>query len=135
MCFLLCGVRGSLAREAWSVRNEYTYKSVVSYISGIRSLMGSGNRLSTADRVLIKFLDLIKQGVIDMDKDWRPRAQMIIVYYFGLIRRFQDTCFIGNKGRRGICAISTAPVEVRQDPVAWPLLILAEGSLLRRCWH
>ena len=123
---LLHNNRDDHAPEFWNADIEEAYASTLSYLGSVQSLIGGGEEPPTVCRVLMLFPYTVKQGFIDLVKEQRPRALVILAHYFGLLARFKYNWFIGNTGPREIRAIQTALTEEWQDLMAWPLQILAE---------
>ena len=51
----------------------------------------------------------IEKGFINLVKEQRPRALVILAHYFGLLARLKYVWFIGDTGRRERSVLSMQP--------------------------
>ena len=123
---LLHGTRAEHALEAWSADIEEAYSSTLSYIGSIQSLIDDGEKQQNLCRILMHFPYSVQKGFIDLVREQRPRALVILAHYFGLLTRFKFVWFIGDTGAREIRAIQAVLSEEWRELMAWPLQTLAE---------
>ncbi len=114
--------------ETWSADIEDAYSSTLSYIGSVQYLIRGGEKPQTVCRVLLLFPYLIQKNFIDLIKEQRPRALVILAHYFGLLTRFKFIWFIGDTGPREIRAISAFLSEGWSDLMVWPLQTLNDVS-------
>ncbi len=125
---LLRGPRSEDATETWSADVEDAYASTLSYIGSVQHLIHAGEKPQTVCRILLMFPYLVEKNFIDLIKEQRPRALVILAHYFGLLTRFKFIWFIGDTGPREIRAISAFLSEEWLDLMAWPLQTLNDES-------
>ena len=127
---LLRGTRTEHALEPWSAETEEAYSSTLNYITSVQSRYDEGEKPQTLSRLLLAFPYLVKQPFVDLLRQQRPRALVILAHYFGFLTRFSYVWFIGDAGPREIRSIEAVLPGEWQDLMAWPLQMLAEESSL-----
>lgn len=126
---LLQGTRIERMLEGWSEEIEEAYSSTISYIGSVQSMIEGGEDPPTVCRILLLFPYLVKRGFIDLVKEQRPRALVILAHYFGLLTRFKFIWFISDTGSREVHAILAFLPDEWHGLMAWPLQMLAKEPL------
>ena len=125
---LLRGTRTEHTLEPWNAETEKAYSSTLNYIASVQSRFDEGEKPQTLCRLLLAFPYLVKRPFVDLLKEQRPRALVILAHYFAFLTRFSYVWFIGDAGQREIRAIEAVLPGEWQDLMAWPLQMLKEES-------
>lgn len=121
-----------IAGENWLPTDQEAYESTVSYIGGVRIAMEGSEMSQEIFRRLVLFPYLIQSRFIDLVKELRPRALVVLAHYFALLASFRYVWWIGTVGCREVQALATALSDKWYDLMSWPIRFTKDQALHTR---
>ena len=128
---LLRRTRDNEVSEPWGSDVQTAYTTTVSYIGAVQQAIASGEPEPTIFRRLLLFPAVIERSFIEVVREGKPRALVVLAHYFALLARFQEFWWVGKVGLNEVKAITKVIGEEWQDLMAWPLKIVEAESVLR----
>lgn len=112
--------------ESWDSEMEAAYGGAVSFIGGIWKAMNRREPAATVGRRVVVFPMLVHRRFVDLVEEQRPRALVILAYYFALMAMLRSFWWIGDSGSRELQAIVEVVPEEWQGSLSWPKQVLDE---------
>jgi hypothetical protein len=108
--------------EAWDSNVQSAYTSAIDYINGLMRAIEVDNITSSeVCRRLVVFPVLVDGRFVKLVEEQRPRAMVILAYYFGLLSRYgRNVWYIGDAGLREFRAIQSFLAPAWQPLLATP---------------
>ncbi|EKJ78610.1 hypothetical protein FPSE_01204 [Fusarium pseudograminearum CS3096] len=116
--------------ESWDADTEDAYARSLSLIGRIRSFIDRENIAKSIGRRTIVFPMMMRMKFSDLVDELRPRALVILAYYFGLLSMLSEFWWIGDSGAREIRAIEKILPDEWQGWLEWPRSILQEQDVV-----
>ena len=119
------------SEEPWGIEIYNAYATTLSYIGGIFHAIREGERSSDTGRRLVAFAVLIPTRFVELVGESRPRALVMLAYFFAILSRFQDVWYLGDTGCREVVSLSKSSVIPTpwQKFLHWPLQAVRNGSM------
>jgi hypothetical protein len=92
--------------EPWDAEIEAAYKSTICYIGSMQIAFGKDATVDELCRRALAFPMFMSKRFEKLLKDLRPRALVIMAYYFAYLAKLRNIWYIGNTGRREIRGIT-----------------------------
>ncbi|KUJ06795.1 uncharacterized protein LY89DRAFT_692155 [Mollisia scopiformis] len=118
---LLRRTDSDLVEEPWNDEIQKAYETTTSYIGSVQLSIAAKENTSNIFRRLIIFPTVVYTEFIDLVKEQRPRALVILAHFFAFLWDFRDFWWIGDCGRREVRAIENALNEEWRELMVWPL--------------
>jgi hypothetical protein len=119
---LLSNPPGYEATESWSPEIQEAYEKTLSFIGSIRNAVDAGiERPADILRRCLGFPGIIPKKFFDLVEERRPRALVILAYYFAYLARSHDTWWIGDSGSREVKAIAAVVGPEWGEMMSWPM--------------
>lgn len=112
--------------EVWDTDIEEAYACTVSYIGSIQNDIAINKAPEDVCRMLLAFPFMVPKRFINLIEEQKPRALVVLAYFFALLARFRDSWWIGDAGPREIRAIQKILPVLWQDLMSWPLQAMEE---------
>lgn len=122
-----CGLES--ANEPWDEQVEEAYTSTINYLGGTRQALAEGQPLANVCRRLVVFPLMIKPDFVALVAESRPRAMVVLAYYFALLSLFRGVWWISDTGRREVQGISSVLGHEWRDLMLWPLAVIQREPL------
>lgn len=111
--------------EPWTPETEEVYANTINYITSVRlALENKEVPLSMVCRRLIVFPMIVQALFIEMVVEGRPRALVVLAWYFGLLSLFQRVWWIGDTGRKEVLGLKGMLGEEWFELLEWPIGML-----------
>lgn len=108
--------------ELWSPDIQEAYERSLSFIGAIQVALDEGiEGPSEILRRCLGFPGIIPKRFFDMVEERRPRALVILAYYFAYLARFKDIWWIGDAGAREVRAIAGVLRPEWGEMMGWPV--------------
>jgi hypothetical protein len=117
-------------QEPWNPEIQKSYELTLSYIGGVQMALNKGETPGNLCRRLVAFPMFIPKRFIGLVEELRPRALVVLAHYFAFLARLRDTWWIGDSGRREICAVRSVLKNEWVELLNWPLLAMEETSVM-----
>lgn len=118
--------------EPWDMEIQDAYETTLSYIGGVLLLLhpkdGNGDR-DDARRRLVIFPMVVKKKFLDLTQEIRPRAMVIMAYYFSMLV-IEKLWWVGDVGKQEVQGISRNLPAKWHKMVEWPLRVVEAGTTL-----
>ncbi|KIV76986.1 hypothetical protein PV11_08829 [Exophiala sideris] len=98
-----------------------TYEKTVSYIGYLHRSITENDPIYVLSRKIVSFAIVVPQGFVQCVEDKRPRALVVLAYYFALMSRFRSIWWIGRMPLREITAIMNVLPQEWHEQMRWPL--------------
>lgn len=118
---LLRRTSSDLVEEPWNADIQHAYETTTSYIGSIQLSIAAKDHAGNIFRSLILFPTMVDKQFIDLVKEQRPRALVILAHFFAFLWDFRDFWWIGDCGKREVRAIEVALNEEWRELMVWPL--------------
>ncbi|KAL7790874.1 hypothetical protein V8C37DRAFT_169512 [Trichoderma ceciliae] len=121
-----------VASEPWDMEIQDAYETTLSYIGGILLLVNPNNRnfnLNDARRRMVLFPMAVKKKFIELTQEIRPRAMVIMAYYFAILV-IERLWWVGDVGRLEVQAIVGSLPAKWHKMMAWPLQVIETGVIV-----
>lgn len=112
--------------EPWDAEIEEAYATTLSYVGATQTAVAARDAPADTCRRLLLFPVLTANRFHVLVEEQRPRALVILAYYFAVLAMFRDTWWIGDAGRREILAIQSVLPNQWQEFMSWPLQVMNE---------
>jgi hypothetical protein len=112
----------SVPPEPWTPEIQEAYEKTLSFIGAVQLALDAG--IEGPPEILRRcmgFPGLIPKVFFDMVEERRPRALVIMAYYFAYLARFRESWWIGDAGIREVRAIAGALGPEWMEMMSWPL--------------
>ncbi|KAL6922177.1 hypothetical protein FSHL1_006144 [Fusarium sambucinum] len=110
--------------EPWDEETEDAYVRALSLIGRIRNFMDRENINKSIGRRTVVFPMMMRPKFADLVEELRPRALVILAYYFALLSMLSEFWWIGDSGVREIRAVEKILPDEWQSWLEWPRRIL-----------
>lgn len=129
--YLLVRDAEDVASEPWDMETQDAYETTLSYIGGIMLLLDPSTKvdLNDARRRLILFPMAVKKKFLDLTQEVRPRAMVILAYYFAMLV-IEKLWWVGDVGFEEVRAIAGSLPAKWQKLMEWPLRVVETRSIL-----
>ncbi|RFU74641.1 c6 finger domain-containing [Trichoderma arundinaceum] len=120
------------AFEPWDMEIQDAYETTLSYIGGILLLLNPDDEkynLNDARRRLVIFPMAVKKKFIELTQEVRPRAMVIMAYYFAILV-IEKLWWVGDVGRLEVQAVDGSLPAKWQKMMEWPLRVVKAGRIL-----
>lgn len=107
--------------EPWDLDTQNAYELTLSYIGSLQVAMDHGEPLVHSFRRVMAFCMFIPKRFIDLVDEGRPRALVVMAYYFSYLARLRTIWWIGDTGRREILGIQSVLKSPWAEMLEWPL--------------
>ena len=112
--------------EPWDSDISEVYEVTLSYLGSIIMAMREGEPLSWSGRRMIAFPILIPPPFVDLVRECRPRALVILAFYFAMLSKLSDTWYIAQTGEREVRGMYGALPNMWKPLMLWPLRVIEE---------
>ncbi|GKU00346.1 c6 finger protein [Fusarium langsethiae] len=116
--------------EPWDAETEDAYIRALSLIGRIRNFMDRENIVKSIGRRTVVFPMMMHKKFADLVEELRPRALVILAYYFALLSMLSEFWWIGDSGTREIRAIEKVLPDEWQGWLEWPRSILQNQDVV-----
>ncbi|KAK4624474.1 Zn(2)-C6 fungal-type transcription factor afumD [Fulvia fulva] len=118
--------------DVWDEETTESYETALSYIAAFRRVILSGEAADINLRWICMFPFMVPRKFIDFVGEMRPRALVILAYFFAVIAHTDALQYLGNSAdnataKREIYAIRRVLPEEWLSYMAWPLQEVAVG--------
>ncbi|KAM0258811.1 hypothetical protein ACHAQJ_003653 [Trichoderma viride] len=120
-----------VSSEPWDMETQDAYETTLSYIGGILLLLnpGDGNfSVNEARRRMVIFPMAVKKKFLDLTQEDRPRAMVIMAYYFAILMT-EKLWWVGDVGKLEVLAIVGSLPAKWLKMVEWPLRVVKAGTI------
>ncbi|EHK26160.1 uncharacterized protein TRIVIDRAFT_55553 [Trichoderma virens Gv29-8] len=118
--------------EPWDMEIQDAYETTLSYIGGILLLVHSKDANidpGDARRRLVIFPMAVKKKFLDLMQEVRPRAMVIMAYYFSMLV-IEKLWWVGDVGKLEVQSIAANLPAKWQKMMDWPLRVVETGTIL-----
>ena len=118
--------RDIVSSDTWDAETCESYELTLSYIASFRRAIQAGDAVDISLRWICMFPFMVPRQFVDFVNERRPRALVMLSYFFALVARTDALKYLGNIGeastpKREICAIRENIPQQWQPLMAWPL--------------
>ncbi|CZR64614.1 related to C6 transcription factor [Phialocephala subalpina] len=118
---LLRRTESDLETEPWNPEIQEAYETTTSYIGSIQMSIKAREQPGIIFRRLIIFPTVVQTSFIELVKEQRPRALVVLAHFFAFLADFREFWWIGDCGRREVMAIERVLSEEWRELMIWPL--------------
>lgn len=118
---LLRRTESDLVEEPWNERIRIAYETTTSYIGSIQHSVATKEHAGVIFRRLVLFPTIVNIEYIQLVKEQRPRALVILAHFFAFLWDFREFWWIGDCGKREVLAIDSVLSEEWRELMVWPL--------------
>lgn len=113
--------------EPWDADIFNAYAITLSYIGGVILAIRTGEEtVQDIGRRLVAFPVLIPKRFIELVTESRPRALVVLAYYFAIMAKRKDVWYVGDTGNREVRGIMSILPEKWRHWMQWPLQVIQE---------
>lgn len=107
--------------EPWNADIHEAYEKAVSYLGYLHNSIQDNDPIYVHGRKIISFSIFVPGKFIDLVEEWRPRALIILAYYFGFMARAKSLWWTVETAEKEIQAIQSVLPPEWQELMRWPL--------------
>lgn len=117
--------------DVWDQETIDCYENTLSYIASFRRAVLHGEAADINLRWICMFPFMVPRTFIDLVGERRPRALVVLAYFFAVVGSANALQYLGNTGgkttaRREIYAIRTVLSQEWQSLMLWPVIQLGD---------
>ncbi|KAL6910771.1 hypothetical protein GGI43DRAFT_391091 [Trichoderma evansii] len=120
------------ATEPWDPEIQDAYESTLSYLGGVLQLLNPNSEkfnVNDARRRMVIFPMAVKKKFLDLTQEARPRAIVIMAYYFAILV-IETTWWVGDVRSLEVRAIAESLPAKWLKMVEWPLRVVEAGAIM-----
>lgn len=120
------------AYEPWDAEIQDAYATTLSYLGGVLQLLNPNSdrfNVNDARRRMVIFPMAVKKKFLDLMQEARPRAIVIMAYYFAILV-IETTWWVGDVGTLEVQAIAESLPAKWLKMVEWPLRVVEAGTIM-----
>jgi hypothetical protein len=120
-----------VASEPWDMEIQDAYETTLSYIGGILLLLNPNDgkfNINEARRRMVIFPMAVKKKFLDLTQEDRPRAMVIMAYYFAILI-IEKLWWVGDVGKLEVQGIVRSLPAKWLKMVEWPLRVVEAGTI------
>ena len=112
--------------DIWDAETCESYEMTLSYIASFRRAIKAGDAVDISLRWICMFPFMVPRQFVDFVNERRPRALVMLSYFFALVAQTDALKYLGNTGqvstaKREISAIKATVPKQWHPLMAWPL--------------
>lgn len=118
--------------EPWDAEIQDAYETTLSYLGGVLQLLDPNSEkfnVNDARRRMVIFPMAVKKRFLDLTQEARPRAIVIMAYYFAILV-IETTWWVGDVGTLEVQAIARSLPAKWLKMVEWPLRVVEAGTIM-----
>ncbi|RGP75832.1 c6 finger domain-containing [Fusarium longipes] len=117
-------------QEPWDAETEEAYLTALNLIGCIQKVMDENNIAKSIGRRTVVFPMMMRKKFADLVEELRPRALVILAYYFALLSMLSEFWWIGDSGVKEFEAIGEVLPHEWQGWLEWPRSILRNQNVV-----
>ncbi|KAJ4022527.1 hypothetical protein NW766_001564 [Fusarium irregulare] len=115
--------------ETGDKKTEEAYARAISYIGSIRKALDEQNVVKSIGRRTVVFPMVMHKEFADLVEELRPRALVILAYYFGYLSMLSEFWWVGDSGFREIRAIERIMPKEWLGWLEWPRSVVRDQDV------
>ncbi|KAI9851328.1 MAG: hypothetical protein M1838_003969 [Thelocarpon superellum] len=115
--------------EPWDAETEEAYHSTLSYLGSVRKAIAAHEAPADTCRRLMIFPLMVPPRFIDLVEEQRPRALVMLAYFFAHLTSYKNVWWVGDVGPREVHGIQSILPAEWQHLMSWPLKAMDERAV------